>query len=279
MNIYAHSGRTDSSGGHKDNKNASGLGSYHFHCHGNPPHLHTNGICPYAPVSVPVTTKVAPVIVKSINIESVTIASSVKDIEVGETLILSTNLLPTNATDKTIKWTSSNTSVIDVNTNGSIIAKSAGSAIVTASSVNGITDKKEIVVKQSPQSIKINKDTTELIVGQTIKLITTTEPTNSVYESTWISSDSKIVTVDATGNIKALKEGDVTIYIKTNNAKTDSINLKVTPDIITTDALQNENPSETSDSLSGGIVMLILGGAGYLGYKKYKNLKQPISKE
>jgi hypothetical protein len=44
----AHSGRTDGSGGHKDNKNASGLGSYHYHCGGNPPHLHSRGVCPYA---------------------------------------------------------------------------------------------------------------------------------------------------------------------------------------------------------------------------------------
>lgn len=44
----AHSGRTDASGGHRDNKNKSGLGSYHYHCGGNPPHLHTNGVCPYA---------------------------------------------------------------------------------------------------------------------------------------------------------------------------------------------------------------------------------------
>lgn len=42
----AHSGRTDASGGHKDNKNASGLGSYHYH-HGYSAHLHPNGVCPY----------------------------------------------------------------------------------------------------------------------------------------------------------------------------------------------------------------------------------------
>lgn len=42
----AHPGRTDSSGGHRDNNNVSGLGSYHYH-HGHPAHLHTNGICPY----------------------------------------------------------------------------------------------------------------------------------------------------------------------------------------------------------------------------------------
>ena len=45
---FAHSGRTDSSGGHRDNKNVSGLGYYHYHCGGNPPHLHTIGVCPYS---------------------------------------------------------------------------------------------------------------------------------------------------------------------------------------------------------------------------------------
>jgi len=52
---YAHSGRTDANGGHNDNKNASGLGSYHYHCGGNPPHLHQNGICPYAGAAIPST--------------------------------------------------------------------------------------------------------------------------------------------------------------------------------------------------------------------------------
>jgi hypothetical protein len=41
---YAHPGRTDSNGGHKDNKNASGLGGYHYH-HGFGPHLHPGGVC------------------------------------------------------------------------------------------------------------------------------------------------------------------------------------------------------------------------------------------
>lgn len=48
----AHSGRTDANGGHKDNKNVSGLGSYHYHCGGYPAHLHENGVCPYANTSV-----------------------------------------------------------------------------------------------------------------------------------------------------------------------------------------------------------------------------------
>ena len=42
IEIYAHSGRTDSQGGHNDHIN----GGYHFH-HGEGPHQHPNGICPY----------------------------------------------------------------------------------------------------------------------------------------------------------------------------------------------------------------------------------------
>lgn len=46
LTAYAHSGRTDANGGHRDNKNVSGLGPYHYH-HGYSAHLHENGICPY----------------------------------------------------------------------------------------------------------------------------------------------------------------------------------------------------------------------------------------
>lgn len=63
----AHSGRTDSSGGHHDYKNKSGLGSYHYH-HGYGPHLHPGGVCPYAkstPVATP--TKATPTKAPAVN--------------------------------------------------------------------------------------------------------------------------------------------------------------------------------------------------------------------
>lgn len=53
LTASAHSGRTDSSGGHHDYKNASGLGPYHYH-HGYPAHLHENGICPYETPQTPI---------------------------------------------------------------------------------------------------------------------------------------------------------------------------------------------------------------------------------
>lgn len=56
ITAQAHSGRTDSSGGHKDNKNKSGLGSYHYHCGGYSPHLHSGGVCPYKTTTTTATT-------------------------------------------------------------------------------------------------------------------------------------------------------------------------------------------------------------------------------
>lgn len=51
VDVFAHKGRTDGNGGHRDNNNQSGLGSYHFHCGGYPAHLHKNGVCPYKSVA------------------------------------------------------------------------------------------------------------------------------------------------------------------------------------------------------------------------------------
>lgn len=43
FNAFAHSGRTDSSGGHWNRSN----GTYHYHCGGYPAHSHSGGVCPY----------------------------------------------------------------------------------------------------------------------------------------------------------------------------------------------------------------------------------------
>ena len=49
ISSFAHGGKTDSNGGHRDNNNISGFGTYHYHCDGYPAHLHTDGICPHSP--------------------------------------------------------------------------------------------------------------------------------------------------------------------------------------------------------------------------------------
>ena len=50
LSVYAHSGDTDSSGGHYDHE----YGGYHYHCGGHSAHSHPGGICPYdGPVNKP----------------------------------------------------------------------------------------------------------------------------------------------------------------------------------------------------------------------------------
>lgn len=99
---FAHSGRTDSKGGHKDKNNASGLGSYHYHCGGYPAHLHTNGVCPYSSSST------------KIEVKSIKINENIKEIKVGDSKELSTSILPENATNKEITWETSDKDVIEI---------------------------------------------------------------------------------------------------------------------------------------------------------------------
>lgn len=89
--VQAHSGRTDASGGHRDNKNASGLGYYHYH-HGYGPHLHPGGVCPYEVQPVPVLVqkpapKVTPKPVKIVLNGQETTFNPAPIIENGTTLV------------------------------------------------------------------------------------------------------------------------------------------------------------------------------------------------
>lgn len=69
-------------------------------------------------------------------VTSVSVSKSSASLKVGEALMLTATVLPSNATNKTVLWTSSNPSVAGV-VDGTIMAKAAGSTIITASSVDG----------------------------------------------------------------------------------------------------------------------------------------------
>lgn len=145
INAYAHSGRTDSNGGHKDNQNKSGLGSYHYHCGGHPAHLHTNGVCPYSSnsssssspsFSKPTTTTAVP---STISVTGIQINENIESLEIGQSKTLTATITPSNATDKNITWKSSDESIATVSSAGEIIAKSAGIVNITVTSSNGKT--------------------------------------------------------------------------------------------------------------------------------------------
>ena len=173
MTTYAHSGRTDSSGGHRDNKNASGLGSYHYHCGGYPAHLHENGICPYSSSSSTksssssssksstntkstsssssskstTSNKKSTVSVKSVEIDEI------KTMEVGDDEKLIATVTPSNATNKNITWKSSDKSIAEVDKNGNITAKKPGTVYITASTSNGKEDEIKITIKDVEKEI------------------------------------------------------------------------------------------------------------------------------
>lgn len=172
---YAHSGRTDSSGGHKDNKNKSGLGSYHYHCGGHPAHLHPNGVCPYSSSATKksttnstnkqktnsssnssnsqstkksTSTKPATILAESIKINEEAI-----QMEIGDKKTLTTTISPNNTTDKTIIWKSNDETIATISTSGEVIAKKAGTVTITASTKNGKTASYAITVKEEKQAV------------------------------------------------------------------------------------------------------------------------------
>lgn len=163
-NAYAHSGRTDSAGGHKDNKNASGLGSYHYHCGGNPAHLHPNGICPYSSnqgstsSSSQSSTSSLSDSSTSNNASSLTpttivateikINEEIETMEIGENKKLTATITPDNVTDKSITWKSSNEEIVTVTENGEITAKQSGTVEITASTKNGKTNTVKVTIKE-----------------------------------------------------------------------------------------------------------------------------------
>lgn len=70
-------------------------------------------------------------------VTSVTLNKATLNLEVGETGKLSATVLPASAADKSITWSSSNTDVASVISNGTVTAKKAGTAVITATAVNG----------------------------------------------------------------------------------------------------------------------------------------------
>lgn len=70
-------------------------------------------------------------------ITSVTLNSSTLTLEAGKTGKLSATVWPASATDKSITWSSSKTDVASVSLNGTVTAKKAGTAVITATATNG----------------------------------------------------------------------------------------------------------------------------------------------
>ena len=56
---------------------------------------------------------------------------------IGNSDTLTANITPSNATNKSVTWSSSNSSIISVDNSGKVTAKAIGSATITAKTANG----------------------------------------------------------------------------------------------------------------------------------------------
>lgn len=240
----AHSGRTDRYGGHKDNKNVSGLGSYHYHCGGYPAHLHENGVCPYtnnsniknnsknssSSVNTTSNFSTSKPVQEPVNIpvESISFKEKSVTIELGTKLKPEFTINPSNATNKNVKYSTNNSDIIAINEDGSIKANKVGKADYTVTTNNGKTATLSVDVECYPESIKItNTEAKEYKVGDVIELKTEIIPSNSTRSITWSSSDEKIATVSLTGKVTFYSTGTVKISAKDIRGKSDSIEFNV----------------------------------------------------
>lgn len=92
-----------------------------------------------------------PIDVMSVELEEVDTA-----LVIGNTAALKASVKPENADDKSIKWESSDASVVKVDDKGNITAVSGGTATVTASSNNGKSKEVEFTVDGSKRVMTLN---------------------------------------------------------------------------------------------------------------------------
>ena len=159
--------------------------------------------------------------VEPVYVQSVVLDNSTLELHVGESSKLNATVLPENATDKSVTWTSSNNSVATVDTNGNVTAVSLGTATITAKSGDVTAGCEVKVLPIAVSSVTLNKTSLELAVGGSEQLSATVLPENATDKSvTWTSSDKKVATVDANGNVKAISAGTATIMAKSGDVTT-----------------------------------------------------------
>lgn len=90
----------------------------------------------------------------SIDVDEVKIENCPIDLTVNSTYQLDSKVLPTNVTDQTVKWTSSDMSVLSVSANGLLTALKAGTATITATAnSNGVSTSCNVGVLDSTDYI------------------------------------------------------------------------------------------------------------------------------
>ena len=170
--------------------------------------------------------------IKTVAVESVSLDKTEAVLKEKETVKLNATVLPENADNKNVHFTSDNDAVAAVDDNGLVTALSSGEAVITVITEDGkktakckITVEKEII---QLKTITITNAPAELEKGAQVQLGIKYIPDNTTQAKSveWKTSDASVAVVSSTGLVTAKRTGTVTI---TAVSKADSsIQSKVT---------------------------------------------------
>lgn len=153
------------------------------------------------------------------HVTGVNINSSSLNLKIGEKKTLEAIVKPEGKTDGQIRWSSSDAEVAEVDDNGAVTAKAKGTAIITATTVDGgYTASCEVRVYQPVTSLDLNIKLLTLNTGEAQQLIATVFPVDADNKNViWTSEDETIAKVDDTGKVTGIKAGQVWIYAESED--------------------------------------------------------------
>lgn len=156
-----------------------------------------------------------------VSVTGVTLNKSTTIVPKGSTEILTATIAPSNATDKSVTWSSSNTSIATVN-NGVVTGVANGNCNITVTTVDGNhTASCGVTVETVTipvQSITLNKSSHAFKVDETIQLTPIFNPSNSTNKNvTWSSNNANCTVVDGLVTGKVEGESVVTCTSEDGN--------------------------------------------------------------
>jgi Bacterial surface proteins containing Ig-like domains len=156
----------------------------------------------------------------SVHVSSVSLNMSSLELGIGNTATLVATVLPENASNKKVIWSSSDESKATVSSQGVVKGISMGNAVITVTTEDGgKTAQCHVSVTQSTvhvQSVSLNKSDLVLTVGNSETLVATVLPENAANKSvTWSSSNPSKATVSSTGVVTGVAEGAAVVTATT----------------------------------------------------------------
>jgi len=178
---------------------------------------------------------VCTVLVKKIPVIGITLDKTNSSIEVGKSITLKAVVAPENASNKSVNFDSSNSSIASVNSNGIVVGKAVGEAVITVTTVDGnfkstciITVKDSQTPNTSSSIIRLNKKSIQIKVGHFEKLTPITTPGNLKKEGlTWKSSNDKVAYVTQDGRVFGKKEGKAIITVTMKDGERATCNVEI----------------------------------------------------